>query len=166
MPSYDPARHHRRSIRLPGYDYTQPGAYFVTIVTHCRAHVFGEVVDGDMQLNAWGDIVRDEWFKTAQIRPYVQLWDDEFVVMPNHIHGIIWVVGDHMVGARRRRAPTPSAPASIVPAPSPAPPSLLPPPAPSPPPVPSPLPPLLPTFLSIMPTLLTTVRIAHLNTFS
>ncbi|MCS6938245.1 MAG: transposase [Roseiflexus sp.] len=110
MPSYDPARHHRRSIRLPGYDYTQPGAYFVTIVTHCRTHVFGEVVDGDMRLNAWGDIVRDEWFKTAQIRPYVQLRDDEFVVMPNHIHGIIWIVGDHMVGARRRRAPTPDIP--------------------------------------------------------
>lgn len=77
-----------------GYDYTQQGAYFITIVTHHRAHMFGEAVDGDMRLNAWGDIVRDEWFKTAQIQPYVQLRDDESVAMPNHIHGIIWIVGN------------------------------------------------------------------------
>ena len=103
---YDPARHHRRSIRLKGYDYTQPGAYFITLCTHDRAHLFGEVVDGEMRLNEWGEIVRDEWFKTAQVRPYVQLRDDEFVVMPNHIHGIIWIVGDVGVGATRRVAPT------------------------------------------------------------
>ncbi len=57
-----------------------------------------------MRLNAFGRIVQDEWFKTAMIRPYVRLFDNEFVVMPNHIHGIIWIVGN--VGARRRRAPT------------------------------------------------------------
>nr|BAL58065.1 hypothetical conserved protein [uncultured Chloroflexota bacterium] len=102
MSPYDPARHHRRSIRLKGYDYTQPGAYFITIVTHERAHLFGAVVDGVMRLNAWGEIVREEWFKTAQIRPYVRLYDEEFVVMPNHVHGIIWIVDDD-VGARRRR---------------------------------------------------------------
>ncbi|GAB4481015.1 MAG: transposase [Anaerolineales bacterium] len=101
MSPYDPTRHHRRSIRLKGYDYTQPGAYFITICTHERAHLFGAVVDGEMRLNAWGEIVREEWFKTAQIRPYVRLYDDEFVVMPNHVHGIIWIVGDD-VGARRR----------------------------------------------------------------
>ena len=104
MTSYDPDRHHRRSIRLKGYDYTQPGAYFVTLCTHDRAHLFGEVVDGEMRLNEWGEIVRDEWFKTAQVRPYVQLRDDEFVVMPNHIHGIIWIADN--VGATRRVAPT------------------------------------------------------------
>jgi putative transposase len=97
--TYDPRKHHRRSIRLPGYDYTQPGAYFVTFVAHDRECLFGNVVDGVMQLNAFGEIVRDEWFRTAVVRPYVMLDPDEFVVMPNHVHGIIWIVrsgdGDH-----------------------------------------------------------------------
>lgn len=102
--TYDPTRHHRRSIRLKGYDYTQPGAYFVTICTHERTCLFGEVVDGVMVLNAWGEIVREEWFRTARLRPYVVLHEDEFVVMPNHVHGIIWIVD--AVGANRRFAPT------------------------------------------------------------
>ena len=95
--------HRRRSIRLKGYDYTQPGAYFVTICTHGRAMLFGRVVDGEMALNAYGEIVREEWFRTVQVRPYMELFPDEFVVMPNHIHGIVWIVD---VGARRRHAPT------------------------------------------------------------
>jgi REP element-mobilizing transposase RayT len=89
---YDPQRHHRRSIRLPGYDYTQPGAYFITIVTHQRMPSFGEIVDGEMRLNEYGQIVHAEWFQTAAVRPYVMLHCDEFVVMPNHVHGIIWIV--------------------------------------------------------------------------
>ncbi|GBC77824.1 hypothetical protein HRbin08_01306 [bacterium HR08] len=100
---YDPEKHHRRSIRLPGYDYTQRGAYFITLCTHDRACLFGEVVEGEMRLNALGEIVRVEWFRTAQIRPYVRLFDDEFVVMPNHVHGIIWIIDDD-VGATRRVA--------------------------------------------------------------
>ena len=91
--TYDPHKHHRRSIRLPGYDYTQPGAYFVTFVAHDRECLFGDVVDGVMRLNAFGEIVRDEWFRTAVVRPYVMLDPDEFVVMPNHVHGIIWITG-------------------------------------------------------------------------
>jgi len=55
---YDPQRHHRRSIRLPGYDYTQPGAYFVTIVTHVRTPLFGESVDGEMRLNDAGRVAK------------------------------------------------------------------------------------------------------------
>lgn len=94
----------RRSIRLKGYDYTQAGAYFVTICAHQRAHLFGEIVDGVMQLNRWGEIAQTEWFKTAELRPYVKLYEKEFVVMPNHIHGIIWLVEN--VGTRRRRVPT------------------------------------------------------------
>lgn len=86
---YDPERHHRRSIRLPGYNYAQPGAYFVTLVTHRRECLFGEIVDGEMRVNAQGEIARAEWFQTAVVRPYVMLRDDEFVVMPNHVHGII-----------------------------------------------------------------------------
>ncbi len=109
---YDPEKHHRRSIRLRGYDYTQAGAYFVTICTHAHAHLFGRVVGEEMVLNAFGDIVWEEWFKTARVRPYVALYEDEFVVMPNHIHGIIWIVDDIVgatrpaVGAQRRCAPT------------------------------------------------------------
>ena len=90
---YSPERHHRRSIRLRGYDYTQTGGYFITIVAHERALLFGEIVNGAMRLNEYGQIVRDEWFRTAVVRPYVMLYPDEFVVMPNHIHGIIWIVG-------------------------------------------------------------------------
>ncbi|KPL89058.1 transposase [Ardenticatena maritima] len=115
MPPYDPNRHHRRSIRLKGYDYTQPGAYFVTICTHERAHLFGRVVDGEMVLNAWGEIVRDEWFRTADIRANVELYADEFVVMPNHVHGIIWIVETDLVGAQRRCAPTGPSPGGITP---------------------------------------------------
>ena len=53
MALHNPNNHHRRSIRLPGYDYTRPGAYFVTIVTWQRQRLFGEVVDGEMRLNDW-----------------------------------------------------------------------------------------------------------------
>jgi putative transposase len=105
---YDPRRHHRRSIRLKGYDYTQAGAYFITICTQDRRRLFGEVVNGRMRLNDAGEIVRDEWFRTAALRPYVRLDDDEFVAMPNHIHGIVRIVGDvevrHHAEERRRRA--------------------------------------------------------------
>ncbi len=104
---YDPDKHHRRSIRLPGYDYTQPGAYFVTVCAHEHRPLFGQVVEGEVRLSAYGQIVREEWFKTAQVRPYVMLYPDEFVVMPNHIHGIIWIVDDVSVTTtRRRRVPT------------------------------------------------------------
>ncbi len=86
---FDLDKHRRRSIRLPGYDYTQAGAYFITACTHVRACLFGTIVDGVMALNAFGEIVRDEWLKSAQIRREIQL--DGFVVMPNHIHGIVVV---------------------------------------------------------------------------
>jgi len=81
--------HHRRSIRLPGYDYTSEGAYFVTVVTHHRERLFGEIVNDEMVLNDFGKIVREEWLKTAQLRSEVELIEDEFVIMPNHFHGII-----------------------------------------------------------------------------
>ncbi|MCL6512547.1 MAG: transposase [Anaerolineae bacterium] len=116
--TYDPRKHHRRSIRLKGYDYTQAGAYFVTIVTHDRECLFGDVVGGEMRLNAYGEIVRDEWFRTAIVRSHVILDPDEFVVMPNHVHGIIWIVGagaSPAVGAQRRCAPTGTADTAITP---------------------------------------------------
>ncbi len=83
---------HRRSIRLIGYDYSQAGAYFVTICTHDRAYLFGDVVNGQMVLNDAGMVVADEWMHTQVLRPYVQM--DEFVVMPNHFHGIIVITRD------------------------------------------------------------------------
>ncbi|HQM13590.1 MAG TPA: transposase, partial [Anaerolineae bacterium] len=95
---YDPTRHHRRSIRLEGYDYTQPGAYFITLCTQNREYLFGAVVEGEMRLNEWGEIAREEWFTTARLRPYVRLDEREFVVMPNHVHGIIWIVDDDDAG--------------------------------------------------------------------
>ena len=89
---YDPQKHHRKSIRLKGYDYTQPGAYFVTFCTYQRDEILGEVLRGEMKLSALGKIVQEEWFRTAQIRKEIQLFDDEFIVMPNHGHGIIWII--------------------------------------------------------------------------
>ena len=79
---YNPEIHHRRSIRLKGYDYTQPGAYFVTMVTH----------QGEMILSPLGKIVQEEWFRSGEIRKEIRLFDDEFVIMPNHVHGINWIV--------------------------------------------------------------------------
>jgi putative transposase len=82
-------RGHRRSIRLRGYDYTKPGAYFLTICTADRAPLFGEVVDGDMRLNALGQIIENEWLRSETIRQEIVL--DAFVVMPNHLHGIVFI---------------------------------------------------------------------------
>jgi putative transposase len=85
--TYDPERHHRRSIRLKGYDYAQAGAYFVTICAHGRECLFGEVLGGEMRLNAYGDIVAQCWDDLPRHYPTVGL--DAFVVMPNHVHGIV-----------------------------------------------------------------------------
>ena len=84
---FDPERHRRRSMRLKGYDYSQAGAYFVTICTQGRACLFGEVVDGEMRLNDAGRMVVAEWERLPALFPNVVL--DAFVVMPNHIHGIV-----------------------------------------------------------------------------
>ena len=104
--SYDQFIHHRKSIRLKGFDYAQPGAYFVTIVAHRRLPIFGEIAGGVVRLNAYGDIARAEWINTGDIRPEIVL--DEFIVMPNYFHAIITIMdgGGGLVGARRRRAPT------------------------------------------------------------
>ncbi len=85
--TYDPRKHHRQSIRLKGYDYTQPGAYFVTIVTRHRDMLFGRVVNGVMQLNEYGRIVEWTWHDLPNHVANITL--DAFVVMPNHVHGII-----------------------------------------------------------------------------
>lgn len=77
------------SARLPHWDYKNKGAYFVTICTHNREHYFGEINDEIMHLSSIGKIVETEWLKTPEIRPDMNLKLDEFVVMPNHFHGIL-----------------------------------------------------------------------------
>jgi len=88
---FDPERHHRKSIRLRGYDYASPGAYFVTIVTQDRACLFGEISRGRMHLNAAGMAAQTMWAAIPVHFPRVRL--DAFVVMPNHVHGIILIAG-------------------------------------------------------------------------
>jgi len=94
---FDPQKHHRRSIRLKGYDYSQAGAYFVTIVAWQREMLFGEIVDGEMILNRNGRIVRDAWFDLKNHYRYVEL--EAFVIMPNHAHGIIVLIDDGRGGS-------------------------------------------------------------------
>ncbi|GIV08378.1 MAG: hypothetical protein KatS3mg019_0469 [Fimbriimonadales bacterium] len=84
---YDPEKHHRRSIRLQGYDYRTPNAYFVTIVTQHREPLFGEITDGQMRLNATGQMIARWWEELARKFPIVQT--DAYIIMPNHLHGII-----------------------------------------------------------------------------
>jgi putative transposase len=84
---YDPNIHHRRSIRLPGYDYAQPGAYFVTICTHERECVLGDIVNGHMRLSDLGDIVARFWLQVPVRFPSVIV--DACVTMPNHGHATI-----------------------------------------------------------------------------
>ena len=88
---YNPNHHDRRSIRLKGYDYTSSDAYFLTLCTHQRQCLFGHIVDGVMHLNDCGQIVERGWLAIPTHNPHVVL--DEFVVMPNHIHGIV-IIGD------------------------------------------------------------------------
>jgi putative transposase len=89
---YNPLIHNRRSIRLKGYDYSQAGAYFITICTNQRQPLFGEILNGEMILSEIGQIAYNEWLKTPEIRPYVSL--DVFAIMPNHMHGIILINDD------------------------------------------------------------------------
>ena len=82
----------RQSIRLRGYDYGRRGAYFITICTKNMAHYFGSVIDGRMVLNEFGQIAYSCWLAIPGHFPHVEL--DEFVVMPNHVHGIVWIAND------------------------------------------------------------------------
>jgi putative transposase len=92
-------KHRRHSIRLPEYDYRQAGAYFITAVAHGRAALFGEIASGEARLSEFGKIVEDEWRKSSIIRREINL--DVFVIMPNHIHGVVNII-DAGVGATGR----------------------------------------------------------------
>jgi len=88
---YNPDIHHRRSIRLKGDDYSQASAYFVSICVQNREYLFGEIIDGKMELNDAGRMVRMVWDEMSENYPGIKT--DEFVPMPNHVHGIIAIVG-------------------------------------------------------------------------
>lgn len=98
---FDPDKHHRRSIRLKGYDYSQPGGYFVTVVTQGRDSLFGKVQNGEMILNAAGEMIVKWWGELPNKFPSVSLGTS--VVMPNHFHGITRI--NEIVGAVLRVCP-------------------------------------------------------------
>ena len=112
--AYDPRQNRRRSLRLQGYDYTRPGAYFVTICTYQRKSFFGEVFDGGMILTQMGRIAQQEWERLPARFPSLEL--GSFVVMPNHMHAILILIDDPGRGTTEdgkdtgqevtRRAPT------------------------------------------------------------
>ena len=83
-------KHRRRSIRIPGYDYSQEGWCYVTICVQNMIPLFGEIKNGQIRLNAFGKIVEKEWIKTEILRSNIRL--DEYVIMPNHVHGIIQIL--------------------------------------------------------------------------
>ncbi|HZJ35504.1 MAG TPA: hypothetical protein VFD29_02660 [Gillisia sp.] len=84
--------------RLKGWDYSNPGQYFITICPHNRDHLFGEIKGGEMELSDFGQITLQEWWKSFEIR--AELFCDAFVIMPNHIHGIVRIdkiIGDGLI---------------------------------------------------------------------
>ena len=102
---YDSRVHHRRSIRLPGYDYSRPGAYAVTVCAYLKRSVFGEIVEGEVILNEVGQMVQDTWEQIPGRYPGCGL--DAFVVMPNHVHGIVLITAaPTLTGQARGPAPT------------------------------------------------------------
>jgi len=98
---YNSNTHHRHSIRLKNYDYSRTGAYFITICTYDKKSLFGKIQNGKIILNKFGKIAHSEWLKSAEIRDEIEL--DLFVVMPNHIHGIVIIDRkSKLVGANGR----------------------------------------------------------------
>ena len=97
MPS--PNRH---VARLPAFDYHTPAAYFITVCAAERARLFGTIHDGVMHPSTFGRVVEEEWQRTADLRPNVRI--DAFVVMPNHVHGILWITPEATTDPRRDAA--------------------------------------------------------------
>lgn len=97
--AYNPEIHHRRSIRLKGYDYSTAGAYFFTICAYGRECLFGEITDGVPRLNQCGEIIRSTWAGLPEYFPTITI--DAWVIMPNHFHGII-MIRDHVADRHAR----------------------------------------------------------------
>jgi putative transposase len=106
--------HHRRSIRLKGYDYSQAGLYFITICTQNRLCLFGEIKNGEMVLNDAGMMIEHQWQELICRFGNIKL--HEFIVMPNHFHGIVEFVGVPLVGTQNmEQPPTMGQPQGIAP---------------------------------------------------
>ncbi|MEK7431765.1 MAG: transposase [Cyanobacteriota bacterium] len=90
---YNPEKHHRKSMRLKGYDYSSNGGYFVTLVSKNRQDFFGKIINGEMNLSEIGQIAYDNWKNISEHFKNVEI--DEFVIMPNHLHGIIVINSDN-----------------------------------------------------------------------
>lgn len=101
---HNPGRQRRQPLRLIGYDYAQPGCYFVTVVTQDRRCLFGDIAGAEMRLNDAGEMAQKAWEELPQRFPTITL--DAFVIMPNHIHGIIVTNTPAEDGATTRVAPT------------------------------------------------------------
>ncbi|MBC3539983.1 transposase [Rufibacter sp. H-1] len=99
--AYNHLLHHRRSIRLHGYDYAQAGLYFITLCVQDKAYLFGEISDSAMILNEAGKMVEQQWLTLPQRFPTVAL--HPYVIMPNHFHGIIENVGATLVVAQNAK---------------------------------------------------------------
>lgn len=97
---YDPNKHNRRSIRIKGKDYTEPGYYYATLCTHNRECLFGSIFRGHMIRNDFGEIAHTEWVRTEKIRDNIEI--NEFIVMPNHLHGIIRIKAHGCRGTEHR----------------------------------------------------------------
>jgi len=95
---------HRRSLRLPDYDYSQEGAYFVTICTYNRRPLFGEILAGEMHLNATGRVAAAQWLLLANRFTNLEL--GEWVIMPNHIHGILVITSRGEASPTKLSVPT------------------------------------------------------------
>lgn len=108
--------HHRRSVRLKNYDYSQAGAYFVTICTQNKECLFGTITDGTMTLNEAGKMVQAVWDELPVNYPDTEI--DQFIVMPNHVHGIVVIVGAPLVGAPSNEQRSPENRAGTRPAPT------------------------------------------------
>jgi putative transposase len=109
---YDPRKHHRRSIRLRGYDYAAPCAYFVTVCVQGRECLLGAVVDGEMVPNPAGWMVQRVWDELPGHYPGVET--DTFAALPNHVHGIVVLTGPgHGLGHGQAQGPAPTAPGIV-----------------------------------------------------
>jgi putative transposase len=94
MVRYDPKKHHRRSHRMKNYDYSRAGGYYLTMNTQYRKWLFGEVIDGVMQLSEAGKMVERVWRELPERFPGIRL--DAWVVMPEHFHGVILIEGEDL----------------------------------------------------------------------
>jgi putative transposase len=104
--TYNPEIHHRRSIRLKDYDYSQSGAYFVTVCAWKKECLFGEIKNGKVSYNEAGQVLADVWCNLLGRFPSIDL--DEFVIMPNHVHGIVILNADvEQIADRRARQAAP-----------------------------------------------------------